>query len=303
MTPSFAFIGFGEAGSTVSRSLRDEGVERIAAYDILFDDAREAPAMRSRAEAIGVTACGSLREAIDGADIVFSTVVCKASLPVAAEAARHLRPEQFYLDFNSISPGLKRQVAEAVAPSGVRFVEASVMSNVPGNGHRVPMLLGGTGARDFMALVEPLDFNVEFVEEDVGLASATKMMRSIMMKGMEALYLECMRAAEHYGIEQKILDSIDETIAGRNWTQNANRVIPRTVIHAGRRADEMAQVALTLQEIGMEPTMASATEHCLRWCAGLGLKDVYKDGPADNFREVVDKINELDGPLTGRRND
>jgi 3-hydroxyisobutyrate dehydrogenase len=302
MTPSFAFIGFGEAGSNISQSLRDAGVERIAAYDILFDDPAAAPAMRACAEEIGVTASDTAQAAIAGADIVFSTVVCKASLPVAEEAARHLRPEQLYLDFNSISPGLKRQVAAAIAASGARFVEASVMSNVPGNGHRVPMLLGGTGGRDFMALVQPLDFNVEFVEEEVGLASATKMVRSIMMKGMEALYLECMRAAEHYGIEQQVLDSVDETIAGRTWTQNANRVIPRTVIHASRRADEMAQVALTLQEIGMEPTMASATERCLRWCAGLGLKDVYKDGPADNFHDVVDKINELDGPLTGRRN-
>lgn len=302
MTPSFAFIGFGEAGSTIAQSLRDAGVERIAAYDILFDDPGAATAMRARAKEIGVTACDTAQAAIAGANIVFSTVVCKASLPVAVEAARHLRPEQLYLDFNSISPGLKRQVAEAIAPSGARYVEASVMSTVPGNGHRVPMLLGGTGARDFIALVEPLNFNVEFVEEEVGLASATKMVRSIMMKGLEALYLECMRAAEHYGIEQKILDSVDETIAGRNWTQNANRVIPRTVIHAKRRADEMAQVALTLQEIGMEPTMAAATEHCLRWCAGLGLKDVYKDGAPDNFREVVDKINEVDGPLRGRRN-
>lgn len=291
MPPSFAFIGFGEAGSTVSETLRAAGVERIATYDILFDDAEKGRSLREKAAALGVEACNSLEAAINGADIVFSTVVCKSSLPAAEAAARHLRPEQYYLDFNSISPGLKREVAAAIEPSGARFVEASVMSNVPGYGHRVPMLLGGNGARGFMALIEPIDFNVTFVQEEIGLASATKMVRSIMMKGMEALYLECMQAASHFGIEQQVLDSVDESIAGRTWTQNCNRVMPRTVIHAKRRADEMAQVAETLREIDINPLMAEATERSLRWCSTLGLKEVYADGPANEYREVLDRIN------------
>ncbi len=295
MTPSFAFIGFGEAGSTVSETLRAAGVERIATYDILFDDPEKGRPLKQRAAALGVEACGSVGDAVAGADIVYSTVVCKSSLPAAEAAAKHLRPEQFYVDFNSISPGLKRQVAKAIEPSGARFVEASVMSNVPGHGHRVPMLLGGKGARDFMTLIEPLDFNVKFVQEEIGLASATKMVRSIMMKGMEALYLECMRAAEHFGIEQEVLDSVDESIAGRNWTQNCNRVMARTVIHAKRRADEMAQVAETLREIHIDPTMAEATERCLRWCSTLGLKEVYAGGPAKDYHDVLEKIREAGG--------
>lgn len=293
MLPSFAFIGFGEAGSTVSETLRAAGVERIATYDILFDEGEKGRPPRERAAALGVRACNTLADAIDGADIVYSTVVCKSSLPAAEAAAKHLEPSQYYVDFNSISPGLKRKVAAAIAPSGARFVEASVMSNVPGHGHRVPMLLGGTAARDFMALVAPLDFNVAFTQEEIGLASATKMVRSVMMKGMEALYLECMRAASHFGIEQDVLDSVDESIAGRNWTQNCDRVMPRTVIHAKRRADEMAQVAETLREIGIDPTMAEATERTLRWCSTLGLKEVYADGPAKAYREVLDRINAL----------
>lgn len=291
MTPTFAFIGFGEAGSTLSETLRAKGVKRIATYDILFDDGAAGRPLRERAAALGVEACDSVADAVKGADIVFSTVVCKSSLPAAQAAAKHLTPDQYYLDFNSISPGLKRRVAAAIEPSGARFVEASVMSNVPGHGHRVPMLLGGTAARDFMALVAPLDFNVTFVQEEIGLASATKMVRSIMMKGMEALYLECMRAASHFGIEQDVLDSVDESIAGRNWTENCDRVMPRTVIHAKRRADEMGQVAETLREIGIDPLMAEATERSLRWCSTLGLKEVYADGPAKAYREVLDRIN------------
>jgi len=290
MTPSFAFIGFGEAGSTVSRSLREVGVDRIATYDILLDDPSSGPAMRAKSEALGVKACDTPGDAIAGANIVFSTVVCKSSVPVAQEAARHLKPDQYYLDFNSISPGNKRRVAAAIAPSGARFVEASVMADVPGHGHRVPMLLGGAGARDFMALVEPLGFDLTFVQEEVGLASASKMVRSIMMKGVSALYFECMRAANHFGIEQAVLASVNKSLARRDWAEEAGRNMSRAAIHAARRADEMGQVAETLREVGIEPMMAEATERRLRWCAGLGLKDVFADGPVDDYGEVLEKI-------------
>jgi 3-hydroxyisobutyrate dehydrogenase-like beta-hydroxyacid dehydrogenase len=290
MAPRFAFIGFGEAGSTISRSLRDVGVADIATYDILFDDPAAGPAMRAKAEALGVRACDTQADAVAGADIVFSTVVCKASVPVAEAAARYLKPEQYYLDFNSISPGNKRRVAAAIEPSGARFVEASVMADVPGHAHRVPMLLGGTGARDFMALVEPLDFNLTFVQEEIGLASATKMVRSVMMKGVSALYLECMRAAHHFGIEQDVLESVEKSLAGRHWVNAAGSNMSRTAIHAARRADEMGQVAETLREIGLEPLMAEATEGRLRWCADLGLKQVFADGPVDDYSEVLEKI-------------
>lgn len=290
MTPSFAFIGFGEAGSTISESLRGVGVDRIATYDILLDDPAAGPPMRAKAEALGVRACGSQAAAVAGADIVFSTVVCKASAPVAEEAARHLEPEQYFLDFNSISPGNKRRVAAAIAPSGARFVEASVMADVPGHGHRVPMLLGGAAARDFMALVEPLDFNLTFVQEEIGLASASKMVRSIMMKGLSALYFECMRAANHFGIERAVLESVNKSLAGRDWAEEAGRNMSRAAIHAARRADEMGQVAETLREVGIEPMMAAATERRLRWCADLGLRRAFPDGPVDDYGEVLEKI-------------
>lgn len=295
MPPRFAIIGFGEAGSNIAKTLRDVGVDDIATYDILLDGPGARAAMLEKAEALGAAPRDTLSDAIADADIVFSTVVCKASLPVAQEAAKHLRPEQFYVDFNSISPGLKRQVADAITASGARFVEASVMGGFPGTGHRAPTLLGGAGARDYMALVAPLDFKVDFVQDEVGLASAIKMVRSIMMKGMESLYLECMRAANHFGIEQRVLDTIDKSTAGRTWTDGANLTMPRTAVHAGRRADEMAQVALTLQEIGMDPTMAQATEKNLRWCAGLGLKEIYKDRQAEGYADVLEKIQAASG--------
>ncbi|HAT34992.1 MAG TPA: NAD(P)-dependent oxidoreductase [Rhodospirillaceae bacterium] len=290
MAVSFAFIGFGEAGSNVSEGLLEAGVERIQTYDILFDDPTEKDRMLARAEEIGVVACGSIAEAVSGVDIVFATVTCSACLEVAEEAAKHLNPQQYYLDFNSISPGKKRKVCELIKTSGAHFVEGSVMANVPGNRQAVPMFIGGDGGEAFIQMVRPYGMDVTFIQEEVGQASACKMVRSITMKGIEALYLECMQAARHFGIEDEVLDSVVESMKGRDWREKCNFNMPRTVIHAKRRSDEMENVAETLREIGHEPRMATATAETLRWCASLGLKEKYKDRLAEGYSEVLEAI-------------
>lgn len=292
MAVSFAFIGFGEAGSNVSEGLLEAGVESIQTYDILFDDPAERDRMLARAEEIGVKACGSIAEAVDGVDIVFSTVTCSACLDVAEEAGKHLHPQQYYLDFNSISPGKKRKVRDLIKPSGAHFVEGSVMANVPGNRQAVPMFIGGDGGEAFIQMVRPYGMDVTFIQEEVGQASACKMVRSITMKGIEALYLECMQAARHFGIEDEVLDSVIESMKGRDWREKCDFNLPRTVIHAKRRSDEMDNVAETLREIGHEPRMATATAETLRWCASLGLKEKYKDHLASGYAEVLDAIEE-----------
>jgi 3-hydroxyisobutyrate dehydrogenase-like beta-hydroxyacid dehydrogenase len=292
MGPSFAFIGFGEAGSNVSEGLLGAGIERIKTYDLLFDNPDERERMLARAAKIGVEAADTIEDAVSGVDIVFSTVTCSACLDVATEAAKHLNPQQYYLDFNSISPGKKRKVRDLIKPSGAHFVEGSVMANVPGNAHRVPMFIGGDGGEAFVQMVKPYGMDVTFIQEEVGQASACKMVRSVMMKGIEALYLECMQAARHFDIEDEVLDSVVESMKGRDWREKCDFNMPRTVIHAARRSDEMYNVAETLREIGHEPRMSTACAETLRWCASLGLKEKYKDGPADSYSEVLDAIEE-----------
>ena len=292
MTISFAFIGFGEAGSNVSEGLLEAGVERIKAYDILFDQEIERFRLHELANKIGVEPCNSIADAISDVDIVFSTVTCSACLDVAEEAAKHLHPQQYFLDFNSISPGKKRKVRDLIKVSGARFVEGSVMSNVPGKRHTVPMFIGGDGGEAFVRMVQPYGMDVKFIQEEVGQASACKMVRSITMKGIEALYLECMQAARHFNIEDEVLDSIIESMKGMNWREKCNFNMPRTIVHAQRRSDEMENVAETLDEIGHTPRMAKATADTLRWCASLGLREKCKNRLASGYTEVLDLITE-----------
>lgn len=287
MATRFAFIGFGEAGRLVSTGLLGAGAGPIRAYDILFPSNVEGPRLRAAAEAAGVAVAADHGDAVRGAEVVVSTVTSKQAVVAARQAAPHLAPGQVYLDFNSCSPMLKRAAAEAVEASGAHFVEAAVMANVPGHGHKVPMLLAGEKAADLAALLTPLGMRVEAIGTRIGEASAIKMYRSVVMKGLDALFVECLTAAEAAGVSERVLASLNESMPGLDWEKLAGYHLSRVALHAKRRADEMDEVAETLEEAGFAPTMACAIAEVLRRCADSGVKERMGETPPEDYRAFV----------------
>jgi 3-hydroxyisobutyrate dehydrogenase-like beta-hydroxyacid dehydrogenase len=254
-----ALIGFGEAGSIVGADLAKRGLD-VATYDILLDSPGMRTAMLARAEAAGVTPCDTHADAVRGADLVVSAVTASAAADVAREAARRLRLAQIFLDINSVSPETKRGNARAVEASGADYVEAAVMAPVPPQRLKVPILLGGRRAAELAAALNALGMNMTAVAEEIGTASAIKMCRSIMIKGLEALTVECMFAARRFGAEDAVLASLDKTFPSMGWTGKLpDYLVSRVAEHGRRRAAEMREVAQTQRDVGLEPTMATAT--------------------------------------------
>ena len=286
MTTRFAFIGFGEAAQYISRGLLDAGAEVCGAYDILFDapdgGGERGEAVRAALEARGIPAAADNASAVAGADLVFSAVTAKQVSAVGDATGPHLRPGQIFLDINSASPGAKRQAAKAVVDAGAEYVEAAVMSNVPPHGHKVPMFLAGAEAEKAAALMTPFGMDVEVVGPEIGQASSIKMIRSVMVKGLEALFVESLTAAHRAGVEDKVLESLGESFPGLDWRGKAGYHLGRVALHAARRADEMEEVAETLRDIGVPPTMAEAAAKQLRMCADMGLReDFLEDLPEE----------------------
>mgnify|MGYP003668159078 CR=1 FL=1 len=286
MTTTFAFIGFGEAARYLSTGLQGAGAVVSAAYDILFDAPRGGGAKGDAARAAlaerGIAAAASNAQAVAGADLVFSAVTAKQVAAAGDATGPHLKPGQIYLDINSASPGAKRAAAVSVAAAGAAFVEAAVMSNVPPHGHRVPMFLAGAGADRAAALMTPFGMDVEVVGPEIGQASSIKMIRSVMVKGIEALLVESLTAAHRAGVGDKVLASLAESFPGLDWRGKAGYHLGRVALHAARRADEMEEVAETLRDIGVPPTMAEAAAKQLRMCADMGLREKFAhDLPED----------------------
>ena len=265
------FLGFGEAARAMVAGLREAHPDLpIAGYDIR-SAGEEGSELRAAAAALGVRCHDTIAAAVAAAEIVLSTVVAKAAVSVAEAAAPHLRPGQIYIDLNSAAPGTKRQVAAALAASGCDVLDGAILSPVPPHRHRVPILLCGPKVAQATAQLNALGFKVEDGGENLGAASATKMLRSIMIKGIEALFLECVAAASHFGATERVLNSLQPSLPGLDWPERARYLTSRTALHGKRRAAEMTEAAAMLRDIGLEPTMAEAAARRISWGAEQGL--------------------------------
>ena len=251
------------------RSFHEAGLVDIRVFDILFADLSSIP---SKAAAGPWKRCVSTAEAVAGADLILSAVTAGSDIDVANAVAPALAPGALYWDVNSVSPGTKREAAAIVAAAGGRYVEAAVMSSIPPKGIRSPMLLGGPHGREFLAAMAPFELDMTFYADEIGQASAVKMCRSVLIKGLEALLTESMLAARHYGVEADVLASLKDTIPHPDWPKQAAYMISRALLHGRRRAEEMREVARTVEEAGVAPLLSRPTAERQDWAAGEGAR-------------------------------
>jgi 3-hydroxyisobutyrate dehydrogenase-like beta-hydroxyacid dehydrogenase len=253
-----AFIGFGEVGQTFATGLSgNEGVQ-VAAYDLLFDDAAKRGAMIARAEALGVRVAADAADAAREARVVISAVTAAAAGEVARAAAGYLRPGQIFFDINSASPNTKRTAADRVAACGADYVEGAVMAAVAGPGLKVQILAGGKAAAVAAGILNPLGMNLTPVATEIGRASATKLSRSIVIKGLEAILVQCAAAARAWDVEADVIASLKRTYPGIDWPQQVEYGAERVGKHGLRRAQEMREAAEMVADLGLDPVLARA---------------------------------------------
>ncbi len=292
-------VGYGEVGGIFGAALAERGVAALTAYDILLAEAARGEAMRAKAARAHVTLAASARQAVADADVVICAVTASATLAAAGSIAAGVRRDAIVLDINSASPGTKIACAEAVAAAGGRYVEAAVMTSVPPHGIRTPMLLGGPHARGAVPVLAALGFAVSVASEQYGVASAIKMCRSVIVKGMEAIVIESFLTARRYGVEREVLASLAETFPGIDWEKQGTWFWQRVVQHGRRRAEEMREAAVTVREAGVEPLMASAIADRQAVVAALAAGGAFV-GVAHQagWRDYADRVQRIAKPDT-----
>jgi 3-hydroxyisobutyrate dehydrogenase-like beta-hydroxyacid dehydrogenase len=288
------FLGFGEAAFHIARGLRQEGLGGLVAFDIHTNTPGRGEKIRRRAEETGTRLVASNAELAAVADWIWSAVTSDQAAAAAAQNTPHLGARHLYADLNSVSPAVKQGIARTITATGARFVEVAMMQPVPPYGHRVPILAGGAAAGEFQERMMRHGMRIQVAGSGVGTAAATKMFRSIMIKGMEALMTECVLGAGRYGAEQAVFASLTESYPGIDWPALADYMIGRVVEHGERRAREMEEVAETLESIGIEPIMAAATARRQEWSAKIGLKRYFNGEPPKSYREFIEAVSELE---------
>jgi 3-hydroxyisobutyrate dehydrogenase-like beta-hydroxyacid dehydrogenase len=267
-TPRLCFIGFGEAGQAFASGLRTAGVTTMAAWDVLFSESGGA-SMRAAGDELGVRLATSAGDAIKGADIVIAAVTAASSLAAAQQAKPHLSAGQLYLDINSVSPG-RKQATEAHLDESARYVDVAVMAPVHPARHQTPVLLAGPHADATLSIMQELGMKPSVAGPKIGQAAAIKMVRSVMIKGLEALTAECFLAATRAGVEPQIIASLSKSFPGLDWQKIVAYNLERMANHGTRRAAEMEEVADTLRELGVDPHMANATVQRQRQMGAIG---------------------------------
>ncbi|HMN58298.1 MAG: NAD(P)-dependent oxidoreductase [Burkholderiales bacterium] len=285
-------IGYGEVGQIFAAGLRAQpGVAGVGAWDLKFARADTAPAERRHAARAGVQAHDSAQALCAASELVISAVTASNTLAVAEEAARHIRPGTWFLDLNSASPGTKRQCARHIDGAGAHYVEAGVMTSVPSYGIRVPMLLGGAHAAELAQRLGAWGMDATAVSAQLGVASAIKMCRSVMIKGLEALVIESYTTARAYGVEDHVLPTLAETFPSIDWSAQGAYFFSRVAQHGQRRAEEMRESARTVQEAGLEPLMATAIAARQQWVADQARAGVFagvaQGAPWQDFADAL----------------
>lgn len=288
-------VGYGEVGRILAEDLRAQAVS-VCAYDLKLDDPATAHDLQAHAAQHGVRLLASSAALAAESDFIVSAVTASQTEPVAQACAPAVRAGAFFLDFNSASPAAKQRAAAWIDGAGGRYVEGAVMTSIPPYRIRVPLLLGGASAAELAPLINALGFSSKVASAQLGVASATKMCRSVMIKGLEAMVIESFTAARHYGVEDAVVASLYETFPGIDWEKQAAYFFQRVIEHGRRRSEEVREVAQTVRDAGLTPWSASGTAERQAWVSDLADAGVFgaKGSPefarSANWRVEADRL-------------
>lgn len=254
-----ALIGFGEAAQAFVSGWERSGSRCVSAYDIKTQYTSQIAEMEARFRDNQVVGYAAIGNALAEAQAIFSVVTADRALEAAMAAAAHLSSGALWLDCNSCAPDTKRRAAEVIEAGGGRYIDVAVMAPVHPKRHLVPLLISGPHAEAGAQALRALGMQPRIVGEKVGDASSIKMLRSVMIKGLEALSAECFLAARRAGVEAEVLASLEASDPAIEWRKRGSYNLERMMVHGGRRAAEMREVEATIAALGLSGRMSAAS--------------------------------------------
>ena len=243
------FLGFGEAGRAMADSLHGTNPSlHLFAFDKANVPDHQAVTLLPDAKALA-----------EHCQLVISGVTADEALTAAQSVAPYLTNGHVLADGNSVSPGTKRQAAETIGANGAAYVDCAIMAPIHPRGHKTPMLMAGSCQDELVPFLDDCGFSYDWEGQDIGSASIVKMLRSVLIKGVECLIAESVAASQGLGLDGRILQSAGKTLGIEDMPKLADYVMERAATHGRRRAAEMREVAKTLDELGLSNEMSKAT--------------------------------------------
>lgn len=287
---NIGFIGFGEAAYNISIGLAQEGISGIRATDIMMNHEVMGKQIHNRAKEAGVTLVNTNSEVARWADIIFVAVPVFSAMDVCNDIKENLRPSQLYVDVTSSTPANKEAVWRAIQSNGVLYVDAAMMGSLPKDKHQVPIIASGNGAEKFYEVMSPYGMKIKLVGENVGTASAIKLVRSIFMKGIAILMIDMLLTAYSYGVVEEVVDSVSRSMDGIPFNDHLNRLVTGTALHCTRRAAELKGSIALQEDVGLSPEMTLASMHRHEALAKYGFSTRYANTEPSGWQEIIETI-------------
>ena len=282
-------LGCGEAGQQIAQSLYQISGQPIPGFDIRGVGGA---ASLNVSDKTGLHLVSERSHLADDADIIISVVTADDALTAAVQLCPYLSERHMFIDANSISPNTKTQIAEQVSRTGATYIDMAIMAPILPRGHKTPVLVAGPRRDRLSPVLDELGFEYDWRGEEIGEASMVKMLRSILIKGVESLVCECVTAAQAQGLDTEILNSAGKTLGIDDMPGLADYVMERVARHGRRRAAELREVAKTLQELGLSNYLPTAIAQHQDMVADLNLAEQFSDDIPQNRERLVSAMRE-----------
>ena len=281
------FIGFGEVGFEMSKGYKSERETEIFAYDVMLEHETFGGLIKDRAKTSDVVLKATLQELLPKVDVIIAAVPGDKALETAKTAKTFLPEGSLYVDVSASSPNVKRQIGEELRAKNVDFVDGAMLGPLPVYQHKVPTLISGSGCDRFLNAMSSYNMDLEKVSDIPGDATSIKLIRSIFMKGLPALFVEVLEAASTMRVDHLVLKSLASTMNACSFEDTFNRLVTGSAVHAARRAHEMENVIEMLEGLHIKPTMSQATYDRLSWLAEKDLREKFAGKTPKTWQEVV----------------
>ena len=256
---TIAFIGLGEAASSIISGWGNLRNNQIKAYDIKLHEVESKEEILARAKELNIHIKASIQELVKDSDLIFSTVTADQALKVARESCHFIKDGAYFFDLNSCAPSSKKNACKSIETNGGGYVDVAVMAPIYQKKNLVPLLISGDKAFQAHALLEKLPMDVKIIEGPVGKASTIKMVRSIMVKGLEALTAECALAAVEADVLDEVFNSLSAEHPHFDIIKHSIYNFERSISHGKRRAEELKEVSKMLEDLRLANHMSKAT--------------------------------------------
>lgn len=283
---TIGFIGFGEAAAAIAEGLHEEGAETIFCFDTMQSRPGFAEKMERKCAASAAEMLETSAAVCTTSEVVIAAVPSGFAWNAAQDAASGLRPGGIYVDVSTATPAEKKKICALVEERGGRFVDGAMMGTLLKDRHQVPMLICGSGAEAFREKMEPYHMRLSVVEGEAGTATSIKFIRSITAKGLSCLLFESLQAAQRFGVEELIVESLLDSF-GQSFEKIIDGYLSGAIIHAERREHELLNVVDFLKEEELPYTMAEATRQKLQWIRDQDIKGRFPDGVGRRWRDVL----------------